>query len=720
MNGNDGKGGLWAGLIILGLATVVFAILWFQRGGEISRLRTETENALDSAAGTTRRFETDLRNAKADLDSATRRMADLEEQLKSRETRYRTDLAKSEERRRNEVETADARRREAATAANSLQSELDTTRQAIAEAAKKNQTELAAAGKELAGLREELEKEKRDAAALRHSEQNAQNALAAVRKELDAVVKTAAEREKTLQVESAELQKQLAGIMPGRERQTAGTGPADDENLSARVAELENALHAAETDRRTAIRDLTRELEAAKDEAKRYAEMAQAASRTVPGNRLAVEQEKELAKAREELRAALNDLGAARTSLTTVETEMRSLKAELTAKTADLDKTSAALAAKEKELAGAKADLAANLTIKTGDLAKVADALAAKEKELAGVKTSLTAKTGDLAKAADALAAKEKELAGVKAEQAAIRREYERNLARAGDEVRSEITRLRQSQTEKLAELDQHWLQRVEAAVRAGAEREKTLTAEWAKTRKGFEDRLADQEKRLNAALEQAKPATPPSGKGAEGRSISRIVERMPDGQTLLIPVGVESRVSQGMKFDVYRRENGGRRYIGGVKVIRVLDGCSLVVSTFSETEVATCPATGRAVLELGAAFSPFAAGPDGKALPLQTAAGVGLPLEAPAVGDLLDNPFYDPGRRLTFAIDPALAGDATVIRIIETLGGSPRTGAEAARADFLVAADDAQAATASGGPRRVLLAHLREYLDPELTAPRK
>ena len=267
--------------------------------------------------------------------------------------------------------------------------------------------------------------------------------------------------------------------------------------------------------------------------------------------------------------------------------------------------------------------------------------------------------------------------------------------------------------------MERHWRDRLEASVRAGAEREKALAAEWAKTRKKLEDRLTDREKRLNAALERDRPAIPPSGKGPAGRTIGRIVERMPDGQTLLIPAGVESRVSQGMKFDVYRREGDGRRYIGGIKVIRVLDGCSLAVSTFSETEVATCPATGRAVLEPGAGFSPFAAGADGKALPLQTAAGVGMPLEAPAVDDLLDNPFYDPARRLTFAVDPTLADDASVIRIIETLGGSPRTGAEAARADFLVVADGARAG-ASGGPRRVTLAHLRNYLDPELAAERK
>jgi hypothetical protein len=365
-----------------------------------------------------------------------------------------------------------------------------------------------------------------------------------------------------------------------------------------------------------------------------------------------------------------------------------------------------------KEKTAREQELTARIDNLTKEKAVREQAMDAFQKELTALKAGKTGAEQAAVETGAKLASARKELADALAVSG-------KSLAKAKEESQNELAALRKGQEDKLAGLEKLWHSRLDAASRNWTEREKKLTADWEETRKGLELRLAALEKQL-AAVPVRDPQPPPpaagiAGKGPSSRTVGRIVDRLPDGQTLLIPFGVERRLRQGLKFDVYRPETDGRRFIGGIKVIRVLEGCSLAVATFGETEIPTCPVTGRAVLEPGAKFSPFAADAAGKAVRLKTAAGVGLPLEAPAVGDLLENPFYDPDRLLTFALDPNLQGKSAALDFIKTLGGAPRTGTEAARADFLVS--PAAGNPVAGGPRRVTLEHLANYLDPELSA---
>ncbi|MDR1520939.1 MAG: hypothetical protein LBU23_12485, partial [Planctomycetota bacterium] len=495
-----GNKGLWVGLLAAGALMIVFVILWFFRGAEITRLENELRDSQSTAANASRRLETDLRTAETDLDSANRKITDLEAQAK----RVREQLERAENSSRSEISSYSAKLQASIATAANLGQELDAARAQAAAAGAAAQKELSAANGELDNLRRELSAANGEIAGLRKEQERGRGEAVALRRELAESVKV----------------------------------------RDARLAVLENELRAAK---------------------------------------------------------------------------------------AEFEQASAASAAKS----GA---------------------------ELAKAKARLAALDGDLSSAKIELATKAAELQAAKLELTLVRDDYGKNLAKARDDAKSEIERQRQTQAGKLAETENLWRDRLAAAERSAAEREKAFSA----ARVAMEQRMAGLEKQLaNAAAPAAavKPVVKPpiqsrataSGNGPSGRAVAKIVDRLADGQTLLLSIGVEERMRPGMKFDVYRQESDGRRFIGNVKVIRVMLGCSMLVSTFSETEVATCPVTGRAVLESGAKFSPFAVSGDGKALPLKTAAALGLPLEAPAVGDLLDNPFYDPDRPLAFALDPKL-----------------------------------------------------------------
>ena len=340
--------------------------------------------------------------------------------------------------------------------------------------------------------------------------------------------------------------------------------------------------------------------------------------------------------------------------------ELAELRAELAAVRGDLAQASSESLKSKADLAAVRGDLAqarseslkskADLSAVRGDLAQARSELLKSKADLAAAKSGLEASGAEAASLRNAVAGLEKSLAGSK------------------DDARREIKSMADLHARELAQL----------------------------------------EKRYQARML-------PFGTGPVGRSAGRILERMPDGMTMLVTGGVDQRMSQGMKFDVYRQAGAGRRYIGGIKVIRVFKDYSLAVSAFSDVRAAFCPVTGLAVLEPGARFSPFAADSAGKPVPLKASSVPGLPLEAPAAGDFLDNPFYDPDRRLTFAVSPkALESDPCFVKTIEYFGGSPRTGEDAARADFLVVADG-ETESAAVSPRRVTMSRLAGYMEPVL-----
>ncbi len=138
------------------------------------------------------------------------------------------------------------------------------------------------------------------------------------------------------------------------------------------------------------------------------------------------------------------------------------------------------------------------------------------------------------------------------------------------------------------------------------------------------------------------------------------------------------------MKFDVYRPAGDSNRYVGMVKVIRLMDEGSMVVSSYTEVNSLVCPKTGRVVFEPDAVYSPFATDDNGQPLKLVCSNTIKMPLEAPNIGDLLDNPFYDPERAMQFAV-AIDAADPCLLLSIEALGGVANTGQNTIAPDFIV-----------------------------------
>lgn len=189
--------------------------------------------------------------------------------------------------------------------------------------------------------------------------------------------------------------------------------------------------------------------------------------------------------------------------------------------------------------------------------------------------------------------------------------------------------------------------------------------------------------------------------------SSSSIVEKLNDGSTYLIKGGSEEGVRPGMRFVAHRREGEMNRYVGMMQVAQTMDHYSTARAVAAPPPVKICPVTGRAVLEPGAEFSPFARTGDDAPIPLVALEFFDSSEHIPEIGDFLDNPFLPDGRRAVFALGPDLARNSAALRIIEAAGGAPCVGDASSPADFLVVRNDTAAPEDAGTPRRVTLEYV-------------
>ncbi len=193
-------------------------------------------------------------------------------------------------------------------------------------------------------------------------------------------------------------------------------------------------------------------------------------------------------------------------------------------------------------------------------------------------------------------------------------------------------------------------------------------------------------------------------------RSVGRVIDRLADGKTYVIDKGRLQGVRPGMRFDVHRPHNSINRFTGVLQVTQPMEDISMAVQ-IDNVPVAICPITGRAFLEPGARYSPYVVSADGRPVPLITPSSVGLDKGRPEAGDSIDNPFYDPTRKLFFAIDPDIADDQEARRVVEALGCVVEAEDPPTPVDYLLVRDNGAFSGDIGGPRRVTREHVANYI---------
>lgn len=612
MDEESGNRGLWIVLIVALLAALAFLVLWYLRGGEVDRLNNDLRAAQAQAASTSQRLERDLRTAQSDADTASRRVVELENQVRDVQRRASEDTQQVERRLRSELDASAARisdlaaqlERERADVASRSSEELETLRGQSDEA----RQQLQAATNEAAALRAQLEEAKRDQVDLVAARELADERLSS----LDSEVKDA--RARLEQSEQALREaRQSAEDHPEVARLTGDLG-----DLQQRYEELENRLNASPD---------------AADEEGGEAEGSPADGQLEDARRSIADLESRLAEARQQL-----------------------LEQAAAAPVPAVDQ----LAGLEKRAADAEAARVAAVQ----ELESVKQSVA----QLQGTVGDLRASNNDIGRE---LETAHQDLAKAEAEAKRLREEY--------DALKREHA--------ELADAEQTLQLHLEEVTRGGAE-------------EGLEA----------VASVAAAPNGEPSVVINPGRSVGRIIDRMADGRTYIIDKGRRQGIRPGMRFDVHRPHDSINRFTGIIQVTQPMEDIS-VAMVVPSGDAAICPVTGRAYLEPGAKYSPYAMSAEGRPVPLISPASVGLDKESPAPGDLVDNPFYDPGRKLRFMICADVAGDRAAIRAIEALGCSIVADVPVTELDYLLVQENGAFAADVGGPRRVTPDHVAKYI---------
>lgn len=638
MDEGGGNKGLWAGLVVAALAAVTFLILWIMNSGDVDRLRSEMRAAESAASSSAKRLEDDLRSAKNEVESGERKARELEERLRA-EMRRASDLAAQTERRlRSDLGAAEDRAAES-------KAELERVR---AEMESRSTAEVAAVRAELTKVRTEAE-ERAKAAATERSRLTAD--LAASRSDADEARRDLEAAEKSLASLGTEAKSMRAELQSLATVTDEAVGLR--ERLSAATEETEKA--------KKTIADL-------EANAKRLTERLERERKEAAGREKNLKEELEKLKAKVDEQSTGGDAAA----------ENVSLKAEIdNLRTAVKDRSDAA----EKALAQAEA-LRGEVEALKNEMADVsarasasaASDLAALRAEAERLRAELKEKTTLLAKCS----AKSGEL-GKELEQARERVKID------GDElvrVRTLLETSRGLLDSSTRERDA--LQKRVETLEAGAGDNERLL----RRIRELEEAPSPSEEKKDDTLDTAsvpgvRRTEPQSGIPAlqtGERSMGRIVEKLQDDKTLLVNVGDNQRARSGMKFDVYRQEGEGRRFIGNILLTRALPDFSLAVTTNPATSI------------------PAGCAPD-----------------LPAIGDYIDNPYYNPQKQLIFAVSPELAADACAFSTVEAMGGIAQSGLDVDGADYLLVRD-AVSGVGDVDLRlpRVSMFELANYLDPK------
>lgn len=712
--------GVWIGLVVVALIAVVFGILWFMRGGDVDKLTAD----LGASRTALQRTERELGDVKSQVESSAKRIGELENQAKDHAKRAAENAASLERSLRSELDFS-AQRLSAANA------ELDRLRSTAGAAAtpdtekieaelKKARIDLAsvknAGAEEITRLTAELETAKKQAgeleakvaegsAAIAKLETDIRQARPALRAETGDAVSAAAVELTALKAELAKTAQQLA----------------ETKNANAVLEELRTKLAAAMESDKSAAAAREEELRRAIEDMRKQLQASAAPSSPAPAAAAPSQSEAQLRAEVERVRKELADFKAkADNDAQTVDAEWKkriaAADAGLSAIRGQLEADAkAADDAARQRIAALEAELE---SVKTGhaDSAKAADS--AWQDKLTAAEKNFAAK----AEASDKLAAAKLAAALKQADEkiAVLQREMETRVAAALKQGEEKAASERKAADDKAASIEKLWgdkLTQAQASEKDAISRLALLQTAYIKQNEKLKTidsqcqkeigELRKQIEKLEKQLAEYGPGGSKFAIGPSGRSVGKVVDRIGDGTIMLIDKGAKDGVRAGMKFDVYRPLGEGNRYVGMIKIIRAEPESAMAVSSYAEVNGLVCPKTGRAVLEPGAKFSPFAVGDDGKPLPLVKADEVRVPLEAPAIGDLLDNPFYDPAKPLSFVLPESMLGDDCVYQALRAVNGA--LGKDDS-ADFALV--DGASPVVVGGPRRVTLEHMERYMD--------
>lgn len=685
MEEQGGNKGIWAGFIIALLVALLFLVLWVFRGSDIDALNRKLDDAQSQAESEKRRLESDLRNAQGGLESANRKAGELEQRLADEQRRANESAQQIERRLRIDMDAVEERLavanrelEEARASSQNTQTESEQLRAQLADLGQRRD-DADSFRKQADDLRKQLESSKErlseanDAVSsfgvrLRESEAN----LETLRKELDAgktrsAAPLAANADKELsdlRTEAARLETALAGAR----------------NANAALEELRNRLSRTMEDERKKAKeredefvrrqiDLQRTIDELRGRAPEAA-VAAPAGNGEEANRLRAEYADAIEQ-RDALQSRLDE--SFRRHRDEVDTLRRESGQRLQGMEKRLGEREKEFQAVQARLAGEKAELEKRLQADGGP--ELRERLTRKNAGLQARVDNTERQRLDL----------QSRVSGLESEKAAW----------------AERERILDALTVEKAEL-QSRLDGMEKDKAELIKRAKALGKRLTREKASLQTRVDELEREKAAA---APPPTPfPADPENAGRFVGRVVETMSDGQIYLIDLGSRQRVLPGMKFVVHRPDGERWRYAGTLKVIRSMENHAMAVAEKpGAVPVNICPVTGRAVLDPDATVSPYAANAR-----LQ-AANIG---DTPAIGDYIDNVFYDPERSLLFALGQDLADNESASLLVRMLGGTPclNTG-DPGRADFMVYAGAVSAERSqTERPKPATMRHMFRY----------
>lgn len=190
-------------------------------------------------------------------------------------------------------------------------------------------------------------------------------------------------------------------------------------------------------------------------------------------------------------------------------------------------------------------------------------------------------------------------------------------------------------------------------------------------------------------------------------------ISALPEKGGFEISVGSKQGVKPGMLFDVHRSLGSMNWFIGVLRVDRTMSNTS-ETTLVPRDGVKICPVTGRAILDPQSKYSPYVYADGGKAVPLIPAESLGLGGEMPVAGDLVDNPYFDPSRKLVFSVKQPYEGMANreLADLVDALGGEMKDkDAMDEASDFLIVMEE-KPETILDEPPHVTPAQLSSYVE--------